>query len=151
MKKEILDEIDEEIIKILQENAKTSYRVIQDKLNISIGTIHNRISKLEKNNIIEGYTLKLNNEKLGYKLTFLIRINIDGKHTQEILDEISLKPEVCSVFHTTGEQSAALICRFKEAQDVHNFIRELNEKEFITKTNSNMVLKEYKNSSIIIL
>jgi len=151
MKKETLDEIDVEIIKILQENAKTSYRVIQDKLNISIGTIHNRISKLEENNIIEGYTLKLNNEKLGYKLTFLIRINIDGKHTQEILDEISEKPEVCSVFHTTGEQSAALICRFKEAQDVHNFIRELNEKEYITKTNSNMVLKEYKNSSIIIL
>jgi len=151
MKKETLDEIDEEIIKILQENAKTSYREIKDKLNISIGTIHNRISKLEENKIIEGYTLKLNNEKLGYKLTFLIRINIDGKHTQEILDEISSKPEVCSVFHTTGEQSAALICRFKEAQDVHNFIRELNEKEFITKTNSNMVLKEYKNSSIIVL
>ena len=151
MKKETLDEIDVEIIKILQENAKTSYRVIQDKLNISIGTIHNRISKLEANDIIEGYTLKLNNEKLGYKLTFLIRINIDGKHTQEILDEISEKPEVCSVFHTTGEQSAALICRFKEAQDVHNFIRELNEKEFITKTNSNMVLKEYKNSSIVVL
>ena len=151
MKKETLDEIDEEIIKILQENAKTSYREIKDKLNISIGTIHNRISKLEENKIIEGYTLKLNNEKLGYKLTFLIRINIDGKHTQEILDEISSKPEVCSVFHTTGEQSAALICRFKEAQDVHNFIRELNEKEYITKTNSNMVLKEYKNSSIVIL
>jgi len=151
MKKETLDEIDVEIIKILQENAKTSYRVIQDKLNISIGTIHNRISKLEENDIIEGYTLKLNNEKLGYKLTFLIRINIDGKHTQEILEEISDKPEVCSVFYTTGEQSAALICRFKEAQDVHDFIRELNEKEFITKTNSNMVLKEYKNSSIIIL
>ena len=150
MKKEILDEIDEEIIKILQENAKTSYRVIQDKLNISIGTIHNRISKLEKNKIIEGYTLKLNNEKLGYKLTFLIRINIDGKHTQEILEEITRKPEVCSVFHTTGEQSAALICRFKEAQDVHNFIRELNEKEFITKTNSNMVLKEYKNGTIVL-
>ncbi|MHA1390675.1 MAG: Lrp/AsnC family transcriptional regulator [Promethearchaeota archaeon] len=151
MKKETLDEIDEEIIKILQENAKTSYREIKDKLNISIGTIHNRISKLEENEIIEGYTLKLNNEKLGYKLTFLIRVNIDGKHTQEILEEITRKPEVCSVFHTTGEQSAALICRFKEAQDVHNFIRELNEKEFITKTNSNMVLKEYKNSSIIIL
>ena len=151
MKKETLDEIDVEIIKILQENAKTSYRVIQDKLNISIGTIHNRIAKLEENDIIEGYTLKLNNEKLGYKLTFLIRINIDGKHTPEILEEISLRPEVCSVFHTTGEQSAALICRFKEAQDVHNFIRELNEKDSITKTNSNMILKEYKNSSIIIL
>ncbi|MBA7511214.1 hypothetical protein ES705_03205 [subsurface metagenome] len=150
MKKEkVLDDIDKEILKILQENAKTSYRVIQDKLNISIGTIHNRIAKLEKNGIIEGYTLKLNNEKLGYKLTFLIRIQIDGKHTAEILDQISKIPEVCSVYHTTGEQSAALICRFKEAEDVHHFIRVLNEKEYVTKTISNMVLKEYRPRSSI--
>ena len=151
MKKEkVLDEIDRNILRILQENAKTSYREIQEKLSISIGTIHNRITKLEKNQIIEGYTLKLNNVKLGYKLTFLIRIQIDGKHTGEILEDIKERPEVCSVFHTTGEQSACLICRFKESEDVHDFIRRLNEKEYVTKTISNMVLKEYKNSSSII-
>lgn len=151
MKKEkALDDIDRSIIRILQENAKTSYREIHEELGISIGTIHNRLSKLESNGIIEGYTLKLNNEKLGYKLIFLIRIQIDGKHTAEILSQIKEKPEVCSIFHTTGEQSACLVCRFKEAGDVHNFIRELNEKEYVTKTVSNMVLKEYKNSSSII-
>jgi len=149
MKKEQLDEIDKEILRILQEDARKSYREIQDQLSISIGTIHNRISKLKEKNIIEGYTLKLNNTKLGYKLTFLIRIHIDGKHTEEILNEISEKPEVCSVFHTTGEQSAALICRFRESEDVHNFVRELNEKEYITRTVSNMVLKEYKNTSYV--
>jgi len=150
MKKEkVLDEIDRNILRILQENARTSYREIQDKLGISIGTIHNRISKLKKNGVIEGYTLRLNNEKLGYKLTFLIRINCDGKFTEEILNEIKDIPEVCSVFHTTGEQSAALICRFKESEDVHNFIRELNKKEYITRTNSNMILKEYKNTSFV--
>jgi Lrp/AsnC family transcriptional regulator for asnA, asnC and gidA len=149
MKKEQLDDIDKEIIKILQNNARTSYRKIQEELKISIGTIHNRISKLKQNQIIEGYTLKLNNEKLGYRLTFLIRIDIDGKHTEKILKEISEIPEVCSVFHTTGEQSAALICRFRESEDVHNFIRELNKKEFVTRTNSNMILKEYKNTSFV--
>lgn len=150
MKKErVLDEIDKQIIRILQDNARTSYREIQDKLGISIGTIHNRISKLKKTGVIEGYTLRLNNEKLGYKLTFLIRINVDGKFTEEILLNIAKKPEVCSVFHTTGEQSAALICRFKESEDVHNFIRELNKLEYITRTNSNMILKEYKNTSFI--
>ncbi len=148
MKKE-LDDIDKNIIRILQENARTSYREIQDKLGISIGTIHNRISKLKENQIIEGYTLKLNNFKLGYKLTFLIRVSIDGKYTAEVLDEIKERPEVCSIFHTTGEQSAALICRFKESEDVHKFIRELNEKEYITRTISNMVLKEYKNTSFV--
>ena len=110
MKKDF-DDIDKDIIRILQDNARTSYREIQDKLGISIGTIHNRIAKLKKNDVIEGYTIKLNNIKLGYKLTFLIRIQIKGKSTESILDEIKQKPEVCSVFHTTGEQSAALICR----------------------------------------
>ncbi len=149
MKKEQLDGIDKEILRILQEDARKSYREIQDQLGISIGTIHNRISKLKEKSIIEGYTLKLNNTKLGYKLTFLIRIHVDGKHTEEILNEIGKKPEVCSVFHTTGEQSAALICRFRESEDVHNFVRELNEKDFVTRTVSNMVLKEYKNSSYV--
>ncbi len=150
MKKEkVLDEIDRNILTILQENARTSYREIQDNLGISIGTIHNRISKLKKNGVIEGYTLRLNNEKLGYKLTFLIRINCDGKFTEEILNDLTNIPEVCSIFHTTGEQSAALICRFKESEDVHNFIRDLNKKEYITRTNSNMILKEYKNSSYV--
>ena len=150
MKKEkVLDEIDRNILRILQNDARTSYREIQDKLGISIGTIHNRISKLKKNGVIEGYTLKLNNEKLGYKLTFLIRINCDGKFTEEILNDIKDIPEVCSVFHTTGDQSAALICRFKGSDDVHKFIRDLNQKEYITRTNSNMILKEYKNSSFV--
>lgn len=150
MKKEkVLDEIDRNILRILQVDARKSYREIQNKLGISIGTIHNRISKLKKNGVIEGYTLKLNNEKLGYKLTFLIRINCDGKFTEEILNDIKDIPEVCSVFHTTGDQSAALICRFKESEDVHKFIRDLNQKEYITRTNSNMILKEYKNSSFV--
>ena len=82
-------------------------------------------------------------------MTFLIRIQVDGKHTVEILEEVSKIPEVCSVFHTTGEQSAALICRFRESDDVHRFIRELNEREYVVRTNSNMVLKEYKNTSYV--
>lgn len=150
MKKEkVLDEIDRNILRILQDDARTSYREIQDKLGISIGTIHNRITKLKKSGVIEGYTLRLNNEKLGYKLAFLIRINCDGKFTEEILEDLRSIREVCSIFHTTGEQSAALICRFKESEDVHNFIRKLNQKEYITRTNSNMILKEYKNRSYV--
>jgi len=148
LKKE-LDDIDRNILRILQIDARKSYREIQNDLGISIGTIHNRISKLKKKGVISGYTLKLNNAELGYKLTFLIRIQVDGKHTPEILEQISKIPEVCSVFHTTGEQSAALICRFKESEEVHQFIRDLNERDYVIKTVSNMVLKEYKNSAYV--
>lgn len=149
MKKDVVDDIDRDIIRILQENARTSYREIKESLGISIGTIHNRITKLKENDIIEGYTIRLNNTKLGYKLTFLIRMQIDGKSTKQVLEELRERPEVCSIFHTTGEQSAALICRFKTSEDVHEFIRNLNEREYIKRTVSNMVLKEYKNTAFV--
>lgn len=144
-----LDDIDKKILSILQKDSNTSYRVIQDELGISIGTIHNRIAKLKENNIIQGYSIRINNKKLGYKLTFLIRIQIRGKYTAKILSELAKRKEVCAVFHTTGEQSAALICRFKESDEVHKFIREINEKDPVTRSVSNMVLKEYKNESYV--
>ena len=53
-----LDEIDEDIIKMLQKDAKTSNREIKDDLGISIGTIHNRISKMEEHN--ESKVIRLN-------------------------------------------------------------------------------------------
>jgi len=46
-------------------------------------------------------------------------------------------------------KSAALICRFKESEEVHQFIRDLNERDYVIKTVSNMVLKEYKNSAYV--
>ncbi len=146
-----MDNIDRDIIKILQDNARTSYREIKDKLGISIGTIHNRIAKLKKQDIIESYTIRLNNKKLGYDLTFLIRMNIDGQYTDDILNKLRERTEVCSIFHTTGEHSAALICRFKNPEDVNTFIRELNKKDYIRRTVSNLVLKEYKSERDVLL
>jgi Lrp/AsnC family transcriptional regulator for asnA, asnC and gidA len=146
-----MDNIDKDIIKILQDNARTSYREIKDELGISIGTIHNRIAKLKKKNIIESYTIRLNNKKLGYELTFLIRMQIDGKYTDQVLSGLTERTEVCSIFHTTGEQSAALICRFKNSEDVNQFIRELNKKDYIKRTVSNLVLKEYKSERDVLL
>lgn len=146
-----MDNIDRDIIKILQDNARTSYREIKDDLGISIGTIHNRIAKLKDKNIIESYTIRLNNKKLGYKLTFLIRMQIDGKYTDQVLSKLTKRTEVCSIFHTTGEQSAALICRFKNSEDVNKFIRELNKKDYIRRTVSNLVLKEYKSERDVLL
>ena len=141
-----IDEIDLSILSILQENSRTSYREIQNELNISIGTIHNRIHKLRKYEIIKGYSLKLNCEKLGYELTCLIRIKTRGNHTSELLQELSNKQEIIAVFQITGKESAEIICKFRDMKEAHEFIGKLNEKENIIKTESNMVLKEYKNN-----
>ncbi len=145
------DDLDYEIISLLQKDGRRPYKEISSDLGVSIGTIHNRISKLKKMEIINGFTVNINNEKLGYNLCFIILLRIDGKHSAEVLEELKDRKEILSCFHITGEQSAALICRFENLEDVQNFIQDLNKEKHILRTVSNMVLREYKNSSDVLL
>lgn len=145
------DDLDYEIISLLQKDGRRPYKEIANDLGVSIGTVHNRISKLKKMEIINGFTVNINNEKLGYNLCFIILLRIDGKHSAEVLEELKNRKEILSCFHITGEQSAALICRFENLEDVQNFIQDLNKEKHILRTVSNMVLREYKNSSDVLL
>lgn len=145
------DDLDVEIISTLQKDGRKPYKEIANELGVSIGTVHNRISKLKKMGVINGFLPILNNEKVGYNFCFLILLRIDGKHVVEVLEELKQKKEILSCFNITGEQSAALICRFENLEDVQNFIRDLNKNKYILRTVSNLVLKEYKNSSFVCL
>jgi len=142
-----IDEIDLEILKILQVNSKTSYRDIQESLNISIGTIHNRINDLKHENggPIEGYGVHLNNKLLGYDFMFLIQFEVEGYILDETLKELRSIPEICSILNTTGERSVTLICHFKSLDNSHLFIRELNKNAHVSNVVSNLVLNTYKN------
>lgn len=141
------DEIDLEILKILQENSQTSYRKIQKRLNISIGTVHNRINNLKSENggPIEGYSVNLNNRMLGYDFIFLIQFDIDGYFLDETLKELRSIPEICSIFNTTGERAITMICRFDSIENSHVFIQELNKNVHVSNVISNLVLNTYKN------
>jgi len=47
-----IDETDKKILNLFNEDGRMSYRKISRKLDISIGTVHNRIEKLVKSGII---------------------------------------------------------------------------------------------------
>ena len=52
-------------IKVLKENSRIPIRGIAKKTGIRPSTVHERIKKLIKENVIEKFTLKLNNKSIG--------------------------------------------------------------------------------------
>lgn len=50
-----IDDIDREIINLFNEDGRMSYRKIAKILNVSIGTVHNRMEKLTKRSYTEIY------------------------------------------------------------------------------------------------
>lgn len=50
-----LDDIDVSILKIINEDVRTSYRQISCSLDVSVGTVHNRIDKMVKSGVIKSF------------------------------------------------------------------------------------------------
>ena len=59
-----MDEIDSKILKRLLTDARSSYRKIAFELGISPPTVLNRISKLERDDIIKSYSAMVDHAKI---------------------------------------------------------------------------------------
>ena len=61
----MLDDTDRRIIEVLERDARTSLRGIAEEVGVSLGTVSNRVKKLEENRVIKEYRVILDSEKVG--------------------------------------------------------------------------------------
>ena len=100
-----IDELDEKILELLQEGAASpNISLIGKKLGKPTTTIHSRIRRLEKNNVISGYRADINDERIGgYLTTFaLVDVNL-GFDPDELLNKVKSIQQVKEVYYLTGE------------------------------------------------
>lgn len=139
-----LDETDVKVLKTLTEDARLSSRQIAKQCDISIGTVLSRIKKMEEEGIIKGYTVLLDQEKLGYELTVVTEITVSKGRLLEMENEIARIPNVCCVYDLTGMSDAAIIAKFKSREELSKFTKRLLSLPYVERTNTHVVLTTVK-------
>ena len=135
-----LDEIDLRILGSILKDARKSYRKIADDINVSPPTVLSRVQKLEKGRIIKSYSAVLDHEKLGYDLTAIIEVTaVKGKIT-EVQKHISKFPNVCAVYDITGLTDIIIVAKFRNREELSNFVKKDMSLSYIERTNTHMVL-----------
>jgi DNA-binding Lrp family transcriptional regulator len=145
-----IDEIDLKILKNLLVDARQSARKLSLKLGISTVTVLSRIQKLEKLKIIKGYSAILDDEKLGYDLTALIEISVKKGQMALVEKEVSTLDNVCAVYDITGQTDTIVVAKFKNREELSEFVKELSSKPNVENTNTHMVLNTVKEDFRII-
>ncbi len=145
-----LDETDVQILKALSADARLSSRQIANKCGVSIGTVLARIKKLETEGIIKGYTVLLDQEKLGYELTVVSEVTVSKGRLLEMESEIARSPNVCCVYDLTGLADAAIIAKFKSREELSAFTKHLLSLPYVERTNTHVVLTTIKEDFRII-
>jgi DNA-binding Lrp family transcriptional regulator len=139
-----LDETDVKVLKTLTEDARLSSRQVAKQCDISIGTVLSRIKKMEEEGIIKGYTVLLDQEKLGYELTVVTEITVSKGRLLEMENEIARIPNVCCVYDLTGLSDAAIIAKFKSREELSKFTKRLLSLPYVERTNTHVVLTTIK-------
>ena len=84
-----LDEIDKNILDFLVENTRMPFTEIAKQMNVSAGTIHVRVKKMEDAGIIKGSSLILDYGKLDYHfIAFMGILLTKSDKSQEVLNEL---------------------------------------------------------------
>lgn len=125
-----LDEKDHKIIEILKDDSRMSIRNIAKKTGIRPSTVHQRITQLRKNNVIEKFTLKLNNEAMGENFVVFMLVN-----TTKDLDVKTIhNKHVKELFGVTGEYDLILKLKFKDVADFNDFVIDFRKMEGVKET-----------------
>jgi len=141
---ESIDDVDKKILEILRTDARVSIREIARKIGSSHSTIYDRIRKLERRGIISGYTIRINYKKLGYQITALILVNVDGRHIIEVEKWLAQEPNVLAVYDITGEHDIAVIASFKTIDELDSFIKNVLRNPYVKQTRTSIVFRKVK-------
>lgn len=143
MKKYIMDEIDHQILDTLIENARTPFTDIAKKLNVSAGTIHVRVKKMEEEGIIKGSTLTVDYHKMGYSFIAHIGVFLDKTNmTQRVIEDLRQIPFVTIAYITAGKYNIFCKIRATDTNHAKEIIFKIDEINGVYRTETMISLEE---------
>ncbi|MDX2063841.1 MAG: Lrp/AsnC ligand binding domain-containing protein [Bacteroidia bacterium] len=139
-----LDDLDRQILRVLLKDANVPYTDIARELQVSGGTIHVRMKKMQEAGVVVGSRLVVSPSALGFDITALIGVYLEkGSAYNHVRGELQRVPEVTEVWFTTGVYNLIIkiVCR-----DTPHLREVLNEKiqiiEGVERTETFIALEE---------
>ncbi len=144
-----IDDIDKEILRMLQDNARVSFRKIAKKLNVSETTIFMRVRKLLRKKVIKRFTAIVSPEMLGKNITAFVLITADPKKLQTVLEMLSKIDDVYEVYDVTGSYYAIVKVRTEDQKKLTKIIDEIGMIDGVMGTETALVLRSIKEETRI--
>ena len=117
-----MDEIDLAIIENLKKDARTSFREIARKLKVSPDTIVNRFRMLQKKGIIQGSTVVINPEKIGYRSMVVFMIDAEPEYSIQVLNKLIEIKDIILATKIMGDCDLMVIGAIRDFEHLHDLI-----------------------------
>ncbi|WP_114167065.1 Lrp/AsnC family transcriptional regulator [Exiguobacterium sp. TNDT2] len=124
----MLDPTDRLIIEALQANSRITMKELGAHVHLTGQATATRVKKLEDLGIIEGYTIRVNEDKLGLPVHAMITIFTSSTfHDPYLLFLEEHRPYVRNNYKVSGDGCYVLECRFPSNQELNAFLDGLSK------------------------
>lgn len=150
-----MTKFENDILEILQDDARISASEIATMLNTEQNKISETIKALETKGIIVKYTAIINKEKMDKEtVEAFIEVKVSPQHNRgfdAIAEEIFQFEEVKSLYLMSGAYDLAVIVEGRTLKEVAMFVSEkLSSLEKVIGTATHFILKKYKDGGIML-
>ncbi|HEY7266756.1 MAG TPA: Lrp/AsnC family transcriptional regulator, partial [Solirubrobacterales bacterium] len=137
----ITDQIDEQIVALLRENARRSYEDIGQRVSLSAPAVKRRVDRLETQGVIRGYTATIEPTAFGWHSHAFVELFCEGRMSgAEVTAAVSKHPEVEGAYTVAGNASAILHVRAIDTQHLEEALERIRETPGVLRTQTQVVL-----------
>lgn len=146
-----LDDIDIQLLKALQKDAKANTKELCELLHLSKTPVYERMRRLEYEGVIKGYSAIIDNAKVGLPLVVFCNVSLavhDDEHIERFKKDIMEINEIMECYSTGGVFDFLIKVVLKDMDEFNKFVFEkLTKVHGIVKMQSSFVLSEIKHKN----
>ena len=144
----------ENLLKLLNENARLSLEELASLTGISEKAVAARMDELEREGILRGYRAVIDWEKAGSEMvSSIIEVKITPKYSfgfDEFADAVAKFPEVTNVYLMSGGYDILIEVLAKNFKDIAMFVaKRLAPMESVLSTATHFILRKYKDHGVV--
>lgn len=146
----MLDNVNIEILKLLQNNSRMSASEIASAVELSVPAAAERVKRLTESNYIKNYTAVLDSKILGYDVTAFIVVDCTSSDLYDhVVEKSAQSNNVLECHSITGEGSHLLKIRAKNSDDLETQLSKIQSWSGVVRTHTMFVLSTYKETTKI--
>ena len=134
-----MDELDREIVSILRQDARTPYTEIAEEVDISEGTVRNRVDRLCEEGVIERFTVATRTGNVKAMIEVEVDVNVD---TAAVSESIAKWDEVDFVWQVSGEEDIVVVVDMADTESVNDLITRARGMDDVMNTKTRLILDE---------
>lgn len=139
-----LDDVDRQLIGLLRDDARTPVVALAKTLRVARATVQNRLTRLENEGVIVGYTVRLKRAAEKHRIRALMSVAVQGNSAADIIKALRGHPNVTTIHSTNGRWDLIAELQADSLEEFDRVLGAIRLIDGIANTETSILLSTHK-------